>query len=123
MTSYHIPVHDSGEPNQEMIYEEDAFDELLDLTFPPLRYASMFHDRPVHPVAVTKNRIRRNSSRERERLYRELVGHGPYVQRRRDSTPNDGRFSVHLDVKHFRPDEITLKVEGKEDYLLYEYKL
>ena len=109
-SSVHIPVHDSSETDE---YNEDPFDEeLLDSTVPPMRYCPVAYPKP-------QQKHRRESSRERERLYRELVGHEPYKMNRQLSNPtnNPDCFFVTLDVKHYRPEEITLKVDGKIDYL------
>lgn len=100
----HIPVHDNS-VSEEFI--EDPFDEELDATFPPLRYCPMVYAKP-------QKKVRRESSRERERLYRELVGHDPYNKTPRQTTvSNENVFWVTLDVKHYRPEEITLKVDGQ----------
>ena len=110
MASWHIPVHDSSTSDD---FFEDPFDENLELTFPPLRYFPMFYDQANGKDTRVKP-LRRESSRERERLYRELVGHEPYRPLRQQNVLNQARsFQVKLDVKHYKPEEITLKVDGK----------
>lgn len=88
---------------------DDAFDGDIDLTFPPMRYAPMLYPSPH----IKKASMRRESSRERQRLYKELVGHEPY---RPSNKPNDtdDLFWVTLDIKHYKPEEVTLKVDGHE---------
>uniref|UniRef100_A0A7M5V3S4 SHSP domain-containing protein n=2 Tax=Clytia hemisphaerica TaxID=252671 RepID=A0A7M5V3S4_9CNID len=69
------------------------------------------------PINIPPKPMRRESSRERDRLYRELVGHEPYRPLMKSHIAvenNDGRkFQIKLDVTHYRPDEITMKVDGK----------
>lgn len=116
---HHIPVHS---PSFDADLYEDPFEKNVDLTFPPLRYMPLFYDRPLSTILTAPKTKRRESSKERERLYRELVGHEPYhsVVKKRESgvSSNCNGFSVKLDVKHYKPDEITLKVDGKYDFFL-----
>ena len=87
---------------------EDPFDGDIDLTFPPMRYSPMHY--PNQPQK--KISIRRESSRERERLYKELVGHEPYIPTHKVLDKKD-IFWVTLDIKHYKPEEVTLKVDGE----------
>lgn len=107
MSSVHIPVH-SSDSMEDLL--EDPFDDELELTFPPMRYCATYYPRP----ASQSRKLRRESSMERARLYRELVGHDPYlVPKDRSEKVNSNDFRVSLDVKHYRPEEITLKVDGQ----------
>jgi len=108
----HIPVHSESEDHSI----ENPFDENLQLTFPPPRYMPLFYDQASTINSPQPKAIRRQSSRDRERLYRELVGHEPYrpiikKQITIDGS-SEGNFRIKLDVKHYKPDEITLKVDG-----------
>ena len=103
MAAWHVPVHD--ESVSEDILEDDLFEDNLEQTFPPLRYCA------INQTRRPSKKLRRDSSRERERLYRELVGHAPYVVKQQ--SPRDDRFYIALDVKHYKPEEITIKVDGK----------
>ena len=103
MTAWHVPVHD--ESISEDILEDDLFEDNLEQTFPPLRYCT------INQTRRPSKKLRRDSSRERERLYRELVGHAPYVVKQQSQ--RDDRFYIALDVKHYKPEEITIKVDGK----------
>lgn len=112
---HHIPVHSVSE--DDML--EDPFDETLETTFPPLRYMPLFYDRQAPNTNPASHSLRRReSSKERERLYQELVGHAPYKPLMRGlvsmetNNKDDNRFRINLDVKHYRPDEVTLKVDG-----------
>ena len=113
---HHIPVHSVSEDD----ILEDPFDESLETTFPPLRYMPLFYDRQApntNSVTHSVGMRRRESSRERDRLYQELVGHAPYKPLIRaghhmETSRNDNKFRIQLDVKHYRPDEVTLKVDG-----------
>lgn len=110
MASWHVPVHDSASAG----LEEDPFDENLELTFPPMRYSPMFYNSQPPLPSKGGQRLRRESSRERDRLYRELVGHEPYKPPAKGELADQGeKFCVRLDVKHYRPDEITVKVDGQ----------
>ena len=107
---HHIPVHSVSEDD----ILEDPFDESLETTFPPLRYMPLFYDRQA-PNTNPTHGLRRESSRERDRLYKELVGHAPYKPLRGyvSVDTKENKFRIKLDVKHYRPDEVTLKVDGK----------
>ena len=100
-----MPVHESVNDD-----EEDAFeDNLQEFTFPPLRYLPLFYDRK----AVSTSNSRRESAKERDRLYKELVGHEPYISHHKEhNVINNGDFHVKLDVRHYKPEEVTVKVEG-----------
>ena len=115
MSLQHVPVVHHAESMDEIA--EDPFDDDLESTFPPQRYCATYFPRP--PPAI---KLRRESSTERARLYRELVGHEPYrppprIQTNNTATRND--FRVMLSVKHYMPEEITLKVDGKL-FLMYQ---
>ena len=101
----HVPVHHSESMEDIM---EDPFDDELESTFPPQRYCATYFPKP--PPMGTK--LRRESSMERARLYRELVGHEPYRPPVRIPIVNKVDFRVMLSVKHYLPDEITIKVES-----------
>ena len=103
MAAWHVPVHD--ESVSDDILEDDLFEDNLEQTFPPLRYCA------INQTRRPSKKLRRDSSRERERLYRELVGHAPYVVKQQSQ--RDDSFYVALDVKHYKPEEITIKVDGK----------
>ncbi|XP_065666099.1 heat shock protein 27 [Hydra vulgaris] len=94
MSLWHVPVH-------ECVSTDPFLDDMLEMTFPPLRYSPLFNDRHI-----------RNSIKEHDQLYRDLVGHSPYASRKRKA-PKKGGFVVNLDVKHYKPEEVTLKVEGQ----------
>ena len=95
---------------------EDPFDGDIDLTFPPMRYPPIHYPNPTQKKMTT----RRESSRERARLYKELVGHEPYEPTYKVPEDTD-IFWVTLDIKHYKPEEVTLKVDGKK--ILWFYSL
>ncbi|XP_065683282.1 heat shock protein Hsp-16.48/Hsp-16.49-like [Hydra vulgaris] len=73
MSLWHIPVH--------KYFDTDPFlDDIMEITFPPLRYFPLFN---VGTNAVSKK------------------------------TPKENGFVVNLDVKHYKPEEVTLKVEER----------
>lgn len=111
MASWHIPVH--GSPLLDLA--EDFFG---DLTFPPLRYLPMFYN--LHSIVpATGQPLKGESARERDRLYRQLVGHVPYGATLKGTTgEQEDKFGVKLDVKHYKPDEISVKVDGMCDQRL-----
>jgi len=86
---------------------EDPFDGDIDLTFPPLRYFPMHYPAPPQQKKVS---MRRESSRERQRLYKELVGHEPYQPTTQPPAEKSDIFWITLDIKHYKPEEVTLKV-------------
>ncbi|XP_065660604.1 heat shock protein homolog [Hydra vulgaris] len=105
MAAWQIPAYDAN--NIEVT--EDPFDEFQECTFPPLRYLPLFYERKS-PDNEASN-PRRESTKERDRLYKELVGHEPYISHHKeDSATKD--FRVKLDVRHYKPEEVTVKVEG-----------
>ena len=107
----HVPVVHHAESMDEIL--EDPFDDDLESTFPPQRYCATYYPRP--PPAI---KLRRESSTERARLYRELVGHEPYRPPPRVQTKaTRNNFRVMLSVKHYMPEEIILKVDGM--FILY----
>ena len=93
MTAWHVPVHD--ESVSEDILEDDLFEDNLEQTFPPLRYCA------INQTRRPSKKLLRDSSRERER----------YVMKQQSQ--RDDRFYIALDVKHYKPEEITIKVDGK----------
>ena len=95
MSLWHIPVH-------ELVPTDPFLDDMLEITFPPLRYFPLFNDRQYG----------RGLSKEQDRLYKDLVGHLPYASRQKANTDAKVGFVVNLDVKHYKPEEVTLKVEG-----------
>ena len=96
MSLWHIPVH-------ELVSTDPFLDDMLEITFPPLRYLPLFNDRTQAS----------SINREYDRLYKDLVGHLPYVSHPKGSkAAAKGNFVVKLDVKHYKPEEVTLKVEG-----------
>lgn len=106
-TTHHVPVHHSS--SEEIL--EDPFDDDIEATFPPERYFAKYFPQAQPPT----RKLRRESSMERARLYRELVGHDPYsTPMRRFPPAKTNDFRANLDVKHYTPDEITLKVEGNK---------
>ena len=104
MSLQHVPVHHS-ESMEEIT--EDPFDDDIESTFPPQRYCATYFPRPAPAI-----KLRRESSMERARLYRELVGHEPYRSPPTRVHPARNDFRVMLSVKHYMPEEITLKVDG-----------
>ncbi|XP_004207394.1 heat shock protein 30 [Hydra vulgaris] len=96
MSLWHIPVH-------EYIPSDPFLDDILEITFPPLRYFPLFDEKASA----------RKSIRERNRLYRDLIGYSPYPSRSKRKTSKKHGFEVNLDVKHYKPEEIALKVEGQ----------
>lgn len=106
MASFHVPVHDTAEAIPEGdTSEEDPFDDNLELTFPPMRYTKSTS------ISKPPQKLRRDSSRERDRLYQELVGHAPF-QSIKNGQIDASNFFIALDVSHYKPEEITMKVEG-----------
>ena len=115
MTSLEIHKIDV-ECDESTAFLEDPFDGgETDSTFPPMRYFPMHYPSVSNPPQK-KASMRRESSRERQRLYKELVGHEPYQPSHQVTEKNDV-FWVTLDIKHYKPEEVTLKVDG-ENYLL-----
>lgn len=96
MATWHIPLCGFDDP----------FEELLDFTFPPRRYRRLAYDGPQYilPRRRGEDRLDRDSW-------------GPYVFQSRSgsrlSADDDEGFKVQLNVKHYKPDEINLKLEGK----------
>ena len=96
MSLWHIPVH-------ELVPRDPFLNDMLEITFPPLRYYPLFNDRSNT----------RGISRELDRLYKDVLEPLSYISRLKGNTAAkpDG-FVVNLDVKHFKPEEVSLKVEG-----------
>ena len=83
-----------------LFQEEDnldsIFDDIFDWSFPPTRCRKMHHS-CYDP--------RRKASPRRDR---------DQSQTSKDSHADKGNFRVSLDVRHYKPDEISLKVDGNK---------
>ena len=88
MSLWHIPV----------VPTDPFLDDMMEMTFPPLRYFPLFNDRPFQRMI-----------RDQDRFYKELVDS---ISPSKRSAAAKGGFVANLDVKHFKPEEVTLKVEG-----------
>lgn len=104
MASWHIPVLGSA----LMDIEEDFFG---DLTFPPMRYLPLLYNH--HPfLHSAESRLQDITARERERLSRQ-IGQELYGV----SGDEQDKFGVKLDVTRYKPEEITVKVDGQKLFI------
>ncbi|XP_065666969.1 heat shock protein Hsp-16.1/Hsp-16.11 [Hydra vulgaris] len=74
MSLWHIPVHKYFSSNPFL-------EDIMEITFPPLRYYPLFN-----------------------------VGTGALAKK---TSNKENGFAVNLNVKHYKPEEVTLKVEGQ----------
>ncbi|XP_047137379.1 uncharacterized protein LOC101235243 isoform X1 [Hydra vulgaris] len=120
MPHWHVPVHgyvpsvselaDEKKklchiPTREYDPSDQFFDDMMDITYPPFRYFPQFNDRE----------ITKKMKKEHDRMYKKLMECLPYAcgQLEKTSAKEDNGFMVDLDVKHYKPEEVTLKVEGR----------
>ncbi|XP_002160685.1 uncharacterized protein LOC100205528 [Hydra vulgaris] len=96
MSLWHVPVH-------EYVPIDPFLEEVMDITFPPLRYFPLFNE----------NSTARGVGQGYDRLYKDLVGHPPYGFHSKQKATKKDSFVINLDVKHYKPEEVALKVEGQ----------
>ncbi|XP_047137378.1 uncharacterized protein LOC100197458 isoform X1 [Hydra vulgaris] len=96
MSLWYVPV-------QANVPKKVSIEKILDQTFPPLRYISPFNHK-LNSRWVKK---------VYDSLYNDIAEDIPLLSSSQNNMVSNDGFIVDLDVKHFKPEEVTIKVDGK----------